>query len=150
MHRVRARRWLASRSRLPSGPAGGRLLVLVVDDDPDSRVIYRTILRASGYAVMTTGDGSEAVRLATERSPDIILMDLDVPGTDGLIATRILREQEATAAIPVLAVTGHVFPEYEMRAREAGCVGFLGKPILPNDVVAEIRRILSPSSRVGR
>jgi len=150
MHRVRARRWLASRSRLPSGAAGGRLLVLVVDDDPDSRVIYRTILRASGYAVISTADGSEAVRLATERCPDVILMDLDVPGTDGVLATRILREQECTRSIPVVAVTGHVFPEYEARAREAGCVAFLGKPILPMEVVAEIRRILGSSSRAGR
>lgn len=130
-------------SRQP--PPGAPVRVLVIEDDPDSRAIYRTILLASGYSVVETGNGTEGLRLAAECVPDIILMDMGVPGTDGWIATRALREREETARIPVVALTGHVLPEHEARAREAGCVAFLAKPIAPRAIVEEIRRILNPT-----
>lgn len=129
---------------VPSAAPGARPLVLVVEDDPDSRAIYRMILRASGYAVVETGNGTEGLRLACACEPDLVLLDLEVPGTDGWIVTRVLREREETATIPVVVLTAHVLPEHETRAREAGCSAFLSKPIAPREIVEEIRRILRP------
>lgn len=150
---MRAERAAGGAARVAESPppaiASDRLLVLVVEDDADSRTIYRTILRISGYSVMETGDGTEGIRLARECRPDVILMDLGIPGTDGWTAIRVLRQGASTARIPVIAITGHAMQEDEQRAREAGCAAFLAKPAAPRVVVAEIRRILNAHARGG-
>lgn len=148
--RAEAQGWGAGEGPVPSAAHGARPLVLVVEDDPDSRTIYRTILRASGYAVVETGDGTEGIRLACACEPDLVLLDLDVPGTNGWIVTRALRERVETATIPVVVLTAHVLPEHETRAREAGCSAFLSKPIAPREIVEEIGRILRPPPSAER
>jgi two-component system cell cycle response regulator DivK len=120
-----------------SGP-----LVLVVDDYQDAREMYAEYLRASGFRVAEAASGVEAVRKAGELAPDVILMDLSLPGLDGVEATRRLKADPRTRVIPVVAITGHTGSTASNRARDAGCVAFVLKPALPNRVVDEIKRVL--------
>lgn len=114
--------------------------VLVVDDDADSRIIYTSLLQSRGHEVLAAVDGLEGVRLAEVWGPDVILMDLGVPGIDGWEATRRIKAGRETRSIPVIAVSAHALPEHRARAREAGCCCYLTKPVDPHEVVANIQR----------
>jgi two-component system cell cycle response regulator DivK len=121
--------------------------VLLVDDYPDAREMYTEYLEYSGFEVVEAGNGAEALQRAIDTSPDIILMDLSLPVMDGWEATRRLKAETRTAAIPVVALTGHALAGISEGAKEAGCDAFVTKPCLPEDLVKEIRRILdAPSS----
>jgi two-component system cell cycle response regulator DivK len=117
-------------------------LVLVVDDFADNREMYSEYLSFSGYEVIEAKNGREAIDAAYERLPDIIIMDLSLPVMDGWEATRRLKADERTRKIPVVALTGHALAGHSKGAREAGCDSFLAKPCLPDQLVAEIRRML--------
>jgi CheY-like chemotaxis protein len=116
-------------------------LVLVVDDYQDAREMYAQYLVASGFRVAEAATGVEAVRIARELKPDCILMDLALPGIDGWEATRQIKADGATAAIPVIAITGHTSELASRDARAAGCAAFVIKPALPDAVVSEVRRV---------
>jgi len=122
-------------------------LVLVVEDYADAREMCCEFLVLAGYRAAEAKDGYEAVEKATELLPDIILMDLSLPGMDGLEATRKLRADDRTRAIPIVALTGHTLPEHLAAAKEAGCDSFLTKPCLPDAIVAEVRRMLAGPTR---
>jgi CheY-like chemotaxis protein len=81
--------------------------VLLVEDDRDNRAIYRTILEHSGYLVIEAEDGETGVQLARQHRPALVLMDISIPVLDGWAATRILKSDPATAAIPIIALTAH-------------------------------------------
>jgi two-component system, cell cycle response regulator DivK len=117
-------------------------LVLVVDDFADNREMYSEYLSFSGYDVIEAKNGMEAIAKAQDRMPDIIVMDLSLPVMDGWEATRRLKADERTRQIPVVALTGHALAGHHRGAREAGCDSFLAKPCLPDQLVAEIRRML--------
>lgn len=117
-------------------------LVLVVDDFADNREMYSEYLAFSGYEVIEAQNGREAVEAAQSRMPDIIIMDLSLPVMDGWEATRRLKADERTRKIPVVALTGHALAGHSKGAREAGCDSFLAKPCLPDQLVAEIKRML--------
>lgn len=119
-----------------------RLTVLVVDDDPDTRVIWRAVLQHHGYLVLQAVDGAEGVRTAMARDPDVVVMDLEMPGLDGLQATRHLKEHRLTSAMPVIVVSAHAGAEYRKRAEEAGCDGYLAKPCPPAELLGEVERVL--------
>jgi len=112
--------------------------VLLVDDHEDSRIIYRTALMHAGFSVAECGDGESAVRSARRESPDLILMDLSLPVLDGWEATRILKGDERTRHIPIVALTANALPSDRTRARDLSFDGFLTKPIAPRRVVSEI------------
>src|SRR5689334_18579024 len=116
--------------------------ILLVDDNPDSRDIYRTILEYHGFGVVLAGDGVQALRLARERLPCLILMDISMPMIDGLEATRTLKADARTAAIPVVALTAHAHSEDRDAAFDAGYDAYLAKPVEPLRVVEEVRRWL--------
>lgn len=116
--------------------------VLLVEDHRDSRDIYGTILRHSGYRVLEAADGEECILLAQRHTPDVIVMDLGLPWVDGWHATETLKADPATAAIPVLAVSVHLQEMDRSRARAAGCSGFLPKPCTPGRLLGEVSRIL--------
>ena len=116
--------------------------VLLVDDYPDAREMYSEYLEFCGFEVVEAGNGMEALQRAADDNPDIILMDLSLPVMDGWEATRRLKADERTKAIPVLAVTGHALTGVSNDAKNAGCDGFITKPCLPEDLVAEIRKVL--------
>ena len=119
-------------------PTGQTLLL--VEDNEDNRIIYSTVLRHLGYRVIEAQDGVEAVELARSTQPDLILMDISIPRMDGWEATRILRGDSRTSAIPIVALTAHALADDRERAVEVGFSSYLAKPIEPRVVVAEVRR----------
>jgi two-component system, cell cycle response regulator DivK len=123
-------------------------VVLVVDDFADNREMYSEYLAFSGYEVIEAKNGKEAIDAAQERMPDIIIMDLSLPVMDGWEATRRLKADERTRRIPVVALTGHALAGHSKGAKEAGCDSFLAKPCLPDQLVAEIRRMLEGGKAV--
>jgi CheY-like chemotaxis protein len=122
-------------------------LILVVDDYQDAREMYAEYLQFSGFRVAEARNGNEAVEKAFELRPDLILMDLSLPGKDGWEATRELKADERTRHIPVVALTGHALAGASEGARKAGCDSFVTKPCLPDDLVVEVRRMLNTVQR---
>ena len=120
-------------------------LILVVDDYEDAREMYAEYLRFSGFRVAEARNGNEALEQAFVLKPDLILMDLSLPGMDGWEATRQLKADERTRRIPVVALTGHALAGASEGARKAGCDSFVTKPCLPDDLVVEVRRMLEES-----
>ena len=120
-----------------------RQRVLLVDDYPDAREMYSEYLKFSGFDVVEAANGLEALQRAVDHSPDIILMDLSLPVMDGWEATRRLKADPRTASIPVVALTGHALSGTNEGAVKAGCDAFVTKPCLPEDLVQEIRSVLS-------
>ncbi len=106
----------------------GKKRVLIVDDEPKNLVLLKDILECSGYATLTAGNGKEAILVAEERMPDLILMDVHLPIMDGLAATEILKSNPDTASIPILALSGYSAPEDELAASKAGCDAYIIKP----------------------
>lgn len=118
-------------------------LILVVDDYQDAREMYAEYLQFSGFRVAEARNGNEAVAQAMALKPDLILMDLSLPGMDGWEATRLLKADETTQHIPIVALTGHALAGASEGARRAGCDSFVTKPCLPDDLVVEVRRMLN-------
>jgi CheY-like chemotaxis protein len=116
--------------------------LLLVDDYRDALEMWAIYLRARGYDIDTASDGKTAVRLALETHPDLIVMDLALPGINGCEAARQLRARPETARIPIIATTGNTHPEELERARRAGFVSIMIKPCDPPGLVGEIERIL--------
>ena len=122
-------------------------MVLVVDDYADAREMYAAWLRVSGYRVALAGTVTDALSLALQHLPDAILMDLSMPGIDGLEATRRLKADPRTSHIPILAMTGHVESGVADDAAAAGCDGFIVKPSPAPEVVRVIADLIQ---RLGR
>jgi len=120
-------------------------LVLLVDDFQDNREMYAMYLEHAGLRVAEAGNGHEALDQAFSLLPDLIVMDLSLPGIDGWEATRRLKADARTKKIPVLALTSHALEGYSEGARAAGCDGFVTKPCLPEQLLNEIRRVLAAS-----
>ena len=118
-------------------------LILVVDDYQDAREMYAEYLQFSGFRVAEARNGNEAVEQAFALLPDLILMDLSLPGMDGWEATRVLKADEATKHIPIVALTGHALAGASEGARKAGCDSFVTKPCLPDDLVVEVKRMVN-------
>ncbi|GAB5457504.1 MAG: response regulator [Henriciella sp.] len=103
--------------------------VLIVEDNTLNMRLFSDLLEASGYVTLQCVDGEKAVALALEHKPDLIIMDIQLPEVSGLDITRWLKDDERTQEIPVLAVTAFAMRTDEMLVREAGCEGYLSKPI---------------------
>lgn len=116
--------------------------VLVVDDFEDNRQMYATYLRFFGYVVDEAVTGTEALASASEKRPDLIVMDLSLPGLDGWEATRRLKADPKTQDIPIVVVSGHALEGSVKSARDAGCDVFLRKPCLPQALLAEIKKLI--------
>ncbi len=113
--------------------------VLLVDDDIHNQKIFETVLKHSGFAVRMAASGDEALREAREHLPDLILMDLSIPVIDGWECSRLLKADEATRHIIILALTAHAMRGDQERALAAGCDGYLSKPISPKKLVEEVK-----------
>ncbi len=120
-----------------------RPLVLVVDDFLDAREMYAQYFAFSGFCVVEASNGAEAVQKALELTPQVILMDLSMPGMDGWEATRRLKADRRTKDIPVIALTGHALAGFSESAKKVGCDAFVTKPCLPGTLVGEVRRVLA-------
>jgi CheY-like chemotaxis protein len=119
--------------------------VLLVEDNEDNLVVYRTILEHVGYKVIEARDGEEGVSQARRELPDLILMDISIPKMDGWEATQRLKADAATRAIPIIALTAHALEEDRQKAQQAGCDGYLAKPVEPRRVVQEVERFVGPA-----
>jgi CheY-like chemotaxis protein len=103
--------------------------VLLVEDNEANRELATALLEAGGQTVLQAGTGEEAIKLAVSESPALVLMDISLPGMDGLTVTRILKQNPKTEHIPVVALTAHAMKGDEAKALAAGCVGYITKPI---------------------
>ncbi|MDA8418285.1 MAG: response regulator [Desulfobacteraceae bacterium] len=117
-------------------------VILVVDDEEMQRKMLSKILGALGYAVLEAEDGRVAVELAGLRHPNLILMDIQLPVMDGLAATRRLKDDPQTQAIPVIALTALAMSGDRERALAAGCDDYLAKPIMLESLVAKLNEWL--------
>ena len=115
-------------------------LVLVVDDVVHGRALCAEYLELRGFRVVTTGDGLGAVDMALALRPDVILMDLSMPVIDGWEATRLIKKNARTSAIPIVVMTAHQETSDHEEARAAGCNSVFVKPFPPADLVAELHR----------
>ncbi|HYU17160.1 MAG TPA: response regulator [Chloroflexota bacterium] len=120
--------------------------VLIVEDHEDNRRIVRDLLTSVGYEVLEAVSGEEGVALAEAERPDLILMDIQLPGLDGYEATRQIKANPALREIPIIAVTSYALSGDDVKAREAGCDAYVTKPFSPRDLLAKIREYL-PSSQ---
>jgi len=119
-----------------------RAKVLCVDDDHNQRMLLAFLLERNGLDVRTASDGQEGVKIALEWSPDLILMDLMMPGMNGFEATKALRADPRTRHIPVLALTAYGEEKMQTQAKAAGINGFVLKTVLPADLLDTIREYL--------
>jgi len=117
-------------------------VILIVDDDPKNRKLARDLLMVSGYTTIEATDGEQGVELAKVRKPDLILMDIMMPKMDGLEATRILKADATTRNIPILALSSQAMKGDKDRILEAGCNGYLAKPIDIQELLKEVAQYL--------
>ena len=117
-------------------------LVLVVDDYADARAMYAAWLQVSGYRVVEASTAADALALARAEPPAVVLMDLSLPGVDGIEATRQLKADPRTRHVPVVAITGHVEAHVADAAAAAGCDAFIIKPSPAPEVVNAIARLI--------
>ncbi len=131
-----------------SGAHGGRLTwprVLVVEDNPANMTLAIFLLESAGHTVLSATDAEAGLTLARAEQPDLILMDIQLPGMDGLEATALLKQDDATRAIPVIALTALAMKGDEERIRAAGCDGYIAKPLAYKDFLAVIAaQLVSP------
>jgi two-component system cell cycle response regulator DivK len=114
--------------------------ILVVEDNEKNMKLFRDVLRATGYRTLEATTGGEAVELATEQAPDLVLMDIQMPDVDGVEALRRLRADERTAAIPVLAVTAQAMQGDREHFLAEGFDGYLSKPLNIRELIGTVRQ----------
>ena len=123
------------------------LTVLIVDDYPDALDVWALFLRAEGFEVLTAANGHEALAHAVSAVPDMVVMDIQLPGLSGLEVARELRSSAPTRHIPLIAATGLSHSTQIDEARRAGFDAVIVKPCNPDVLIAEIRRLLDESGR---
>jgi two-component system cell cycle response regulator DivK len=118
--------------------SGGR--ILYIEDNFDNRILIKRVLEAEGYTVIEAASGQTGMDLATSSAPDLILMDINLPDIDGYECTARLRHMNGVAKTPIVALTANVMEGDSQKALDAGCDGYISKPIdvdnLPNQVAA--------------
>jgi two-component system cell cycle response regulator DivK len=116
--------------------------VLVVEDQEDNRRILRDLLTSASYEMIEASTGEEGVTLAETHRPDLILMDIQLPGLDGYEATRRIKANPALRQIPIIAVTSYALSGDEAKALAAGCDAYVTKPFSPRQLLAKVREYL--------
>lgn len=119
--------------------------ILLVEDNEMNRDMLSRRLERQGYEVIFAVDGEEAVARAVSDAPDLILMDIGLPGIDGCEATRLIRQNPANARLPIIALTAHAMAVDETRARDAGCNDFDTKPVDLPRLLGKIKALLPGS-----
>ncbi len=116
--------------------------ILVVEDQEDNRTIVRDLLSSAGYEVIEATTGDEGVASAQAQLPDLILMDMQLPGIDGYEATRQIKADPDLENIPIIAVTSYALSGDDAKAIEAGCDAYFAKPYSPRKLLERIRQYL--------
>ena len=112
--------------------------ILVVEDNPANMTLATFLLKSAGHTVLSATDAETGLTLARNEQPDLILMDIQLPGMDGLQATALLKGDDSTRAIPVIALTALAMKGDEERIRAAGCDGYIAKPLAYREFLATI------------
>jgi two-component system, cell cycle response regulator DivK len=123
--------------------SGARKTVLIVEDNELNMKLFHDLIEACGHNTLETRDGIEALKLAREYHPDLILMDIQLPEVSGLEVTRWLKEDDELRAIPVVAVTAFAMKGDEEKIRSGGCGAYIAKPISVNNFLETIGRFLA-------
>jgi CheY-like chemotaxis protein len=121
--------------------------ILVVEDNPLNLKLASVILRSAGYDVLPAVDAEDANRVLAKSTPDLILMDIGLPGKDGYTFARELRSRPDTELLPILAVTSFAMKGDEQKAREAGCTDYMTKPIIRLELLGRVHDLLKTPSR---
>src|SRR5215467_11867602 len=116
--------------------------VLIVEDNELNMKLFNDLLEAHGYATLQTRDGMEALKIARERHPDLIVMDIQLPEVSGLDVTKWLKEDDSLRSIPVIAVTAFAMKGDEEIIRQGGCEAYISKPISVTNFLETVRRFL--------
>ncbi len=116
--------------------------ILIVEDTPANMYLVQFILTHAGYQVVEATTGEQGVEMAAKEGPDLVLMDLQLPGIDGLEATRRIRRAESGNAVPIVALTSYAMTGDRQRALAAGCTGYIEKPINPDTFLRELEAYL--------
>jgi CheY-like chemotaxis protein len=117
--------------------------ILIVDDNPSNTKLLAFLLTTKGYEVRTAGNANEVIATLAQWTPRLILMDIQLPGMDGLTLTRQLKADPATSHIPIIAATAYAMKGDEQRALAAGCNGYISKPIDTRQLPLDIERFLA-------
>lgn len=120
--------------------------ILIVEDELQNRKLFRDVLQYRGYTVFEAMNGKEGVALANQHLPDLILMDIQMPVMDGLSATRILKQNETTRDIMVVALTANAMPGDKEKILEAGCHDYISKPFRLHEFLEKIKEYLPEDS----
>jgi CheY-like chemotaxis protein len=134
-----------------SAPEAANRVILVVEDNVTNLMLIRAVLQRAGFQVEGAATAEEAEQWLSAHRPVVVLMDVQLPGQDGLSLTRQLRQQPHTADLPIIALTAHAMVEDRERALAAGCNGYIAKPINTRTLAQEVESILesagAPSGR---
>ncbi len=120
-------------------------LILIVEDHEKNRKLVRDVLKFKGYGVIEAETGEEGVRLALEQRPSLVLMDIRLPGIDGVEALRRIRADATTRAIPIMAITASVMTEDRQKIMDAGFDAYKSKPLNVKDFVVAVAQLLARS-----
>jgi two-component system, cell cycle response regulator DivK len=118
-------------------------VILVVEDDEANQELVTRFLRRDGHRVVVAADGTKGVQAALEHIPDLILMDLGLPGMDGWEAAQLIKSSSRTAHIPIIALTAHALPEDVFKAKEAGCDAYETKPVVYQRLMKKIEALVN-------
>lgn len=121
--------------------------ILIIEDTPLNLQLIADLLERAGHVVLTATDATEGIAVARSERPDLILMDIGLPGMDGLEAARRLKADPLTKRIPVVVLSAHALPADERRARAAGCDGYITKPIDTRSFQVRIKTFLGSGAR---
>ncbi len=121
--------------------------ILVVEDNPANQMLIEAVLQETGYAISLASSAAEALESIEHRRPDLILMDIELPGQDGLSLTRKLKADPSTASIPVVALTANAMSGDRERSEGAGCIGYISKPYDTRSLGQEIAAFLAAAHK---
>ena len=121
-------------------------LILIVEDNEKNMKLVRDILQAKGYQTMEAVNAEDGIKLALERVPDLVLMDIQLPGMNGMQALKVLRAEAATAHVPVVAITASVMTQDRQQIMDTGFNGFIEKPINLKEFLATVQASIRPAA----
>ena len=122
-------------------------LILIVEDNDKNLKLVRDVLQVKGYETIEAGSAEDGIELARSRKPDLVLMDIQLPGMNGIDALKMLRDDASTAHIPVIAVTASVMQQDRNLITEAGFDGYIGKPINLKEFLDSVRAMLERKAK---
>jgi two-component system cell cycle response regulator DivK len=117
--------------------------ILIVEDNELNMKLFHDLLESQGYDILQTRDGIEALKIARDKKPDLILMDIQLPEVSGLEVTKWIKEDDSIRSIPIIAVTAFAMKGDEEKFREGGCEAYIAKPISVNGFLSTVERFLS-------